>query len=142
MNKQQKELIKKLGLVKIKPLEKRDKDGNLVYKKYSDGREYKYKDGNLVYRKYSDGTEYYAKFEDGNIVYEKYSDGRYYIDGEYYEKGKKDWEKMKTKEPKKEPEKEDITEELFCSGWQRRIDNLTKRIEILENYVNMQKYTK
>jgi len=108
MNEKQEELIKKHDLVEIKPEEKKDKNGKLIYKKYSNGGEYhaKYENGKLIliYQKYSNGGEYHAKYENGKLIYEKYPDrteykyeddkliykkypdGRFYIDGKYYQK--------------------------------------------------------
>ena len=86
MNEKQEELIKKHDLVEIKPEEKKDKNGKLIYKKYSNGGEYhaKYENGKLIYEKYPDRTEY--KYEDDKLIYKKYPDGRFYIDGKYYQK--------------------------------------------------------
>jgi len=91
MNKEQKELIKKLDLVEdnIKyPISKYNKDENLICKTYADGTKYEYnKDENLICKTYANGTKYeYNK--DENLICKTYADGIYFIDGKYYKKRK------------------------------------------------------
>ena len=102
MNKEQKELIRKLNLksvVECKEECKYNKAGQVTLRKYKDGTtaECKYnKAGQLTFCKYSDGTTeewHYNKAE--KLTLWKETNNTYWIDGKPYRKEETKWIKNK-----------------------------------------------
>ena len=98
-----KQMVKELGL-KSKPKEKpkkkfneiirKDKNGNIIYRKYPDGYEYWKefdKNDNEIHYKSSDGDEYWYEYDSNNNLIDmlkKYSDGSYELNGKQMVKKK------------------------------------------------------
>ena len=102
MNKEQKELIRKLNLksiVECKEEYKYNKAGQITFCKYSDGttEEYKYnKAEKLTSHKYPDGTtEEWHYNNAGKLTLWKETNNTYWIDGKPYRKEETKWIKNK-----------------------------------------------
>src|SRR3990167_6176033 len=93
MNKEQKDEVKRLGLIKIiacKEEKKRDEKGRVIWQKFYDGTtsEWKYDEkGRLIWHKDTAGTtEEWRYNKKGRLIWEKYPNGIYYIYSKGYRK--------------------------------------------------------